>query len=146
MRRLVTREKQREYNRRYNERHPQTEEQKKAAREWRIKYWERTKERQLRYNKKWCRDNRARRNATYRKWKYANLEKIRAGKLLYKAIIRGRIIRPDTCPCGAPNPSGHHEDYSKPLMVMWLCHKCHMALHHKRHVAEMTSGKVSDGD
>jgi hypothetical protein len=58
-------------------------------------------------------------------------EKYRAGYLLRSAVRSGKVIRPDTCPCGNPNPHGHHPDYSKPLMVMWLCPKCHSALHYE---------------
>ena len=37
--------------------------------------------------------------------------------------------------CGNPKSHGHHEDYSKPLEVKWLCHKHHQLLHfNKLHV------------
>ena len=60
-----------------------------------------------------------------------NPEKYHAHNALNNAIKSGRVLRPDTCPCGNPNPQGHHEDYSKPLMVMWLCLDCHKKLHRK---------------
>lgn len=31
--------------------------------------------------------------------------------------------------CGDVNSQGHHEDYSRPLEVMWLCQKHHSARH-----------------
>ncbi len=49
-----------------------------------------------------------------------------------KAIKQGRIERKEHCEwCGSiRHVSAHHEDYSKPLEVIWLCIKCHTARHH----------------
>jgi hypothetical protein len=41
---------------------------------------------------------------------------------------RGKIV-PQPCEqCGAPAQK-HHDDYSRPLDVRWLCRKHHMELH-----------------
>jgi hypothetical protein len=61
-----------------------------------------------------------------------NPEKHLAHYTLQNAVQSGRVVRPDTCRCGNPNPEGHHEDYSRPLMVSWLCSKCHHELHKSR--------------
>lgn len=47
------------------------------------------------------------------------------------AILTGRLVRPDKCShCGyACKPQAHHEDYSKPFDVIWLCVSCHRRLH-----------------
>ncbi len=66
------------------------------------------------------------------RWKSANPEKRKAQVALNNAIRDGRIIRPDTDALGHPNPEGHHEDYSKPLMVTWACKECHKILDAKR--------------
>lgn len=43
------------------------------------------------------------------------------------AIRDGRLIRPSSCSeCGTKGRvDAHHEDYSKPFDVTWLCRKCH---------------------
>ena len=41
----------------------------------------------------------------------------------------GRIKRQPCMVCGEKTVQGHHEDYSKPLQVMWLCHKHHCERH-----------------
>jgi hypothetical protein len=50
-----------------------------------------------------------------------------ANVLLCQAIKKGKIIKPTHCSkCGkAGKIEGHHEDYSKPLEVIWLCKACH---------------------
>lgn len=42
---------------------------------------------------------------------------------------RGKL-NPEPCEaCGDPNSQKHHDDYSKPLQVRWLCRPCHLELH-----------------
>jgi hypothetical protein len=45
----------------------------------------------------------------------------------------GRLVKPESCEaCGAEGPlEGHHDDYSKPLVIRWLCTTCHLAEHGK---------------
>lgn len=33
--------------------------------------------------------------------------------------------------CGAPKAHAHHDDYTKPLDVRWLCRSCHGVEHRK---------------
>lgn len=50
---------------------------------------------------------------------------------VWDAIRRGFLVRPETCSrCGVADPkiNAHHEDYSKPLDVQWLCYRCHAAV------------------
>ena len=54
-----------------------------------------------------------------------------ARKQAYNAIRRGDIIRPDSCQsCGliTNHLQMHHNDYSKPLEVTFLCALCHASL------------------
>lgn len=49
------------------------------------------------------------------------------------AVKTGKLIRPSSCErCKTVTKiQGHHEDYSKPLEVMWLCKKCHVDRHYE---------------
>lgn len=60
-------------------------------------------------------------------------EKTKARSILNKEIAAGRILRPSHCESCFEERfvEGHHEDYSKPLDVEWLCTKCHKYLHRK---------------
>lgn len=47
------------------------------------------------------------------------------------AIRDGRLVRQPCEVCGHEPAEAHHDDYSKPLDVRWLC-TAHHAEHHKR--------------
>lgn len=46
-----------------------------------------------------------------------------------KAIKNGTLKRMPCQVCGNPKVEAHHDDYDKPLEVMWLCQKHHRARH-----------------
>lgn len=53
------------------------------------------------------------------------------------ALSKGVITRAKACEnCGATEREasimGHHEDYSLPLVVTWLCGSCHQKLHYMK--------------
>ena len=45
------------------------------------------------------------------------------------AIRDGRIVQQSCAVCGNAKTQGHHEDYSKPLDVVWLCVRHHQDRH-----------------
>ena len=66
-------------------------------------------------------------------WDPAHRPRFMARWTLRNAIQLGHVKRQPCRDCGKPNAEGHHTDYNKPLDVIWLCRKCHIA-EHKRDV------------
>lgn len=60
-----------------------------------------------------------------------NPEMYMAHCLVNNAVRDGRLKKPSQCQwCGrVARIHGHHDDYSKPLDVMWLCAPCHKQRH-----------------
>ncbi len=56
-----------------------------------------------------------------------------ARKKYESALKAGRLKRKPCAVCGAPKTQGHHEDYSKPLEVVWLCGAHHAKRHSLRY-------------
>lgn len=56
----------------------------------------------------------------------------RAAHAATTKALRSRRLVPRACQnCLSPeNIHAHHEDYEKPLEVLWLCASCHKRLHH----------------
>jgi len=46
-----------------------------------------------------------------------------------RAVAAGRLTRGPCETCGEARTQGHHDDYSKPLNVRWLCNSCHRHWH-----------------
>ena len=45
------------------------------------------------------------------------------------ALERGDLIKEPCEVCADPKSQAHHEDYSKPFDVIWLCQEHHTAIH-----------------
>lgn len=61
------------------------------------------------------------------------IERNRARWRVRNHRVQGNIVRPEFCSeckrlC---KPEAHHEDYSRPLDVVWLCRACHAKRHRK---------------
>jgi len=75
-------------------------------------------------------------NEYYKAWYLKNgrnrdKKKQLAHSMVMLAVRSGELIRPEICTdCKNPNKiEGHHNDYNKPLEVIWLCNRCHRKLH-----------------
>jgi len=101
--------------------------------------------------KKRCIEYRKRKNnEPVKRYKYKYPHKKRAHLYVELAIEYGHLLRPEKCSkCGiACKPDGHHEDYSKPLEIIWLCRKCHGFVHRTENInhAERLNEKTPKGD
>lgn len=112
-------------------------------------WYEKNREKVIKSSRQWQKENREKKLHTARIYKKKQRELEKARKLVnadfkkrqrschfkvYHAIKKGRLIRPETCEkCNEKKQlHAHHEDYMKPLEVMWLCIKCHHLQHNKR--------------
>jgi hypothetical protein len=84
--------------------------------------------------KRWRRENPEMVREHHRRWMAANREKRSAYNAVYRALKAGRLERPDTCEIAGcrERPEAHHDDYSKPLDVRWLCRQHHAAVHYPK--------------
>lgn len=64
-------------------------------------------------------------------WRKMNPEKISAQRKLRQAVKNGIIKKPLECSICHKKVylNAHHDDYTKPLNVRWVCAKCHKNIH-----------------
>lgn len=95
------------------------------------------KERHRQYYAEWYKKNGRNRSGNYGEiileWQQEHPGRMNVYNKVYRAVKNGRIIKPSKCnDCHQENRLlAHHEDYSKPLEVIWLCHSCHKIRHSK---------------
>ena len=104
--------------------------------EWRKSHYRRNSVRVTAQNRKWERDHidvtrSWRRSATKRayiaKLKPLGLHVIYG--MVYRALRDGVILKSPCRICGEAKVEAHHEDYSKPLDLLWYCRRHHTRLH-----------------
>ena len=100
----------------------QTVEERKAY----VKKW---KEENEGYNRspkmrKWLREYSRERRLYDEGFAYVNRQRQKSHHLLKM----GKLVK-EPCACGCVDVQMHHEDYSKPELVIWLCKPCHYKKH-----------------
>ena len=107
------REKRKAYDRLYNEKN---KDKKRSARE--------------KYKKRFPHKVKRMMQEATRKYIEKNPEKRDAYIKVYCAIKKGTIKKEACKNCGSlTDLMAHHEDYNKPLEVIWLCRTCHILEH-----------------
>ena len=93
------------------------------------------REQQRVFYREWYAKNKRNRSPDYieciKDWRQKNPEKSKTAMKLAYYVRRGYIIKPKTCSICKRETRilGHHEDYSKPYEVVWLCYSCHKLKH-----------------
>jgi ribosomal protein S27AE len=64
-----------------------------------------------------------------RAWRSEDKRRSSAHVAVAKAIRNGALLPLPCIRCGEQKSLAHHEDYDKPLEVMWLCQPCHKQRH-----------------
>ncbi len=104
------REKVRGYDKKYKESH------KKEANE---------------YKKEWHKKNPGKKTEYGRVYRDRHPDKYIAHQAVKYALREGQLIK-QPCGCGCVEVEAHHEDYSKPLEVVWICRPCHRKYHRRK--------------
>jgi hypothetical protein len=126
----MTKEERQRYDREYYQKH-------KVRIDARIRKNPKRKE----FEAKWRHENKARISKRRHENKaHLSLIKKQWGKIggrkvahwaVERALKNGKLVHPNCCErCGRIVPiEAHHDDYTKPLQVLWVCDKCHRLIH-----------------
>lgn len=68
-------------------------------------------------------------DAQSRKWRTADKRRMKCHNAVARAVKAGTLKKKPCERCGNQKSLAHHEDYDKPLDVMWLCQPCHKVRH-----------------
>jgi ribosomal protein S27AE len=70
-------------------------------------------------------------------WAKRNRHKIRAQHQTRAHVLRGRLKKQPCEVCGSTSVQAHHDDYTRPLDVRWLCVKHHNEHHVRMRLLEL---------
>ena len=57
-----------------------------------------------------------------------NIKKL-ARLYTYYQMKAGKIARESCAVCGEQQGEAHHKDYNEPILIVWLCKRCHARVH-----------------
>jgi len=125
---MVRTEKIKEYDKIYYQKNK--EKLKEAQRKWQNE----NKEKYLKFQKKWREENKEKLNEEKRKWQKEYRKRNKNIIQAYKKSEKIKIPKNQKCENCKKELAihKHHEDYSKPLNIKFLCLSCHRQLHKDR--------------
>jgi len=68
-------------------------------------------------------------SAISKAWRQEDSRRTKCHNAVTRAIRNGHLNRMPCQVCGVEKSYAHHEDYDKPLEVIWLCQPCHKQRH-----------------
>ena len=74
-------------------------------------------------------ERRARNTAISSAWRKEDSRRMAAHNKVARAIKKGELVPQPCVRCNSVKSLAHHEDYDRPLDVMWLCQPCHKQRH-----------------
>ena len=93
--------------------------------------YERTRAKRLAQRKQYRTNNPLIFRVHWKVYAHKHPERIIAYDAVKYAIMSGRLVKKPCENCGAVRVHAHHDDYSKPLDIRWLCVTCHNGFHHR---------------
>ena len=72
-------------------------------------------------------------------WRHEDKRRVQCHSAVARAIRSGELVRNPCIRCGDVNSLAHHEDYDKPLEVIWFCQPCHKERH--KEINQLLKGK-----
>jgi ribosomal protein S27AE len=81
------------------------------------------------FHKKWRENNPCKASEIDKSRRARNPIKYEARAAVNAAVSKEILVRQPCEVCASTPVDAHHDDYSKPLDVRWLCRKCHLAWH-----------------
>lgn len=74
-------------------------------------------------------------------WRESDRRRSVAHSLVARAIQKGTLCPKPCVRCNSEESVAHHEDYDRPLEVVWLCQPCHRKRHQE---IDKQKGEVND--
>ena len=99
---------------------------------WHRDYRARNREKMRKYNREYNREWRKKNGyESQYAWNKRNPEKMKAHRIASTGLSTGFIEKKPCKVCGDKKVDMHHEDYTKPLDVVFLCRVHHTEVHRK---------------
>ena len=99
--------------------------------------YRKNREKKLAENKRYFESKPEARRSILKRYYERHPERFKARRAVMIAVRSGKLVRPVECSrCDSEKSiQAHHEDYSKPLDVIWVCQKCHTDIHEQKKLA-----------